>query len=629
MSKLLRIYDSVGSASENSDCINVRDPAAEDEIFIDQVVFREIDRLIPKIVQWAESLSDERIDEKSIEEHMSVPGLPFSLWWLTMIPEKCNQEYEAFWDLIKILAIDIEIERLGPSEITYYGSNNNLFITLRAWEEKYGVRVQASKMCEIEPRKSVPALFSIRKVGPAVLSLVEEVYHHLKSKWIFKVNEKLKSNDRSPSVALVTYASEADLKVGPNNEISSKYWGDLPTLLRDQGYDITWVLLNTNLSKGGRNGLRLIQTKLKNSERERILIVEDVFTIGLAMKALSVFLLVLIKADTLKNRCEFKRKFSLDESKINFFYLFQEVWSRELVSVKGMRNLIKTLCFGRLSESLTYLDFVLFLSEGQSWERSLVGAWKTHQVAPIYGVMHAPQGFGDLKQYSYGGEKLRGGSRTKTMPDGIIGPSTKWKSALVRQGIASEFLFVLEALRFQYLSGRKNSLSSVNGNDYSGVLVVGDVTLNTTTKMLKLLSDSLKYEWFEPCERILFKPHPDCPPVGKVIAALDLGDSFEVTNLPIEKLLPQVRVAFCSSATSVSVEVSWVGKPAIIFKDAEHFIMCPLAGIAKENAVESPEDLARVFRNPKPLNVTEEDICVDKDLIKWSEFLKQSKAKFE
>jgi len=150
-------------------------------------------------------------------------------------------------------------------------------------------------------------------------------------------------------------------------------------------------------------------------------------------------------------------------------------------------------------------------------------------------------------------------------------------------------------------------------------LVLGDYLSSNTHKQMLLLEKAVKSL---PAEVIItIKPHPACP--------IQLEDyphlHAKVVIEPIDKLLPECDVAYCSAVTSAAVDAYCIGVPVISALDPSALNLSPLRGFGNVFFVTSPEELSKALASVPSIILTPKRnkyyFTIDKNLPRWRKLL--------
>ena len=291
-------------------------------------------------------------------------------------------------------------------------------------------------------------------------------------------------------------------------------------------------------------------------------------------------------------------------------------FNESLTGINATRNLLYMYLFKKAFTNLTKQEKGFYLQENQGWECTFIHSWrKAKYNSRLFAIPHTPIKFWDLKVIIDKKTYMRASKLLLPIPDYIGVNSDISKNMHLKNGIPSEKLVSIEALRYLHLNHSSDcSLKSLN-IDKNTVLLLGDVLKSNTLEQMKLLKESLKYVR-KPIQYLL-KPHPathitakDCPDIDVII-----------TDKPINEIINCCQLAYASSATSSSFDAYYLGCKVVTIVNPQGLNASPLRGFKDAVFVSTPIELAHVLNNidriKKEPKKRENILYIDINIPKW------------
>jgi surface carbohydrate biosynthesis protein (TIGR04326 family) len=122
------------------------------------------------------------------------------------------------------------------------------------------------------------------------------------------------------------------------------------------------------------------------------------------------------------------------------------------------------------------------------------------------------------------------------------------------------------------------------------VLILGDVTAASTSKLLQLLEAATSCMAARPVYTV--KPHPNCMVQPESHPSLHL----RVLTSPLAGILRDFDIACASNSTSAAVDAYLAGLPVVVMLDSTELNVSPLRSRPGVRFVSTPEELAAAMQ---------------------------------
>jgi surface carbohydrate biosynthesis protein (TIGR04326 family) len=622
------IADCVGQLKPSKDALpqSERRPPI-DSWFLDSVVEKNIEKTIASILQWIEDLGNAGYGKSTIRDFFCfrLGGKWISTWEFSRLEEKNIYDDAAFWSLIRIRALEIERARFPALQMVYAGSDP----FLRRSFNKPGKDISqnlTSLNSDCEKAKQADHLPIIKVVVASLRILLEEYFWSLQErlKSIFRDTSVAVREDVSPVVSIVTYANSSEIWMDEKENVESVYWGPLPGLLRQQGYRISWVVFNSDLSRPGRIKLRNFMKTVSDKNGDQIHLIEDSLDFSTMIRLARIFFSLIYRVVKISKDSRLRKNFILGESNTNVFPLFMNTWVFSMVSPRAIRNIIKAACFPRYFKNAAESSFALYMSEGQGWEKGLVAGWRAGQKGSIFGVKHSLSGIADLRHYNVVNPRSTLTEKNARLPDKIICISEERLTHMSRFGIPNENLCLAEALRYIGVSRLSTNAPPHEISKKTIFLVIGDVSRSVNERMFKMVAAAKDAGVLGTNETIVFRPHPNAEDCTPILRKLQLQELVCWSKVELIASLHEAKTVFCSTSTSTIFEIGLLGIPVIVFRNKEKSLLCPLySSLDSTMMVDSDADFVEKVVSSVPIKTISGYIPLDSQLPRWRRFLDQ------
>jgi surface carbohydrate biosynthesis protein (TIGR04326 family) len=624
-SQSITIYDSEHRPSSNNKNLAILwrsygDPSQPNTISIPRLVEEQADMLRSRYLSWVHDLGETLIDGKSLVEHLEL-RTRVSYWWMTPFVEKCNYS-KSTWitDAIKLMAFEVWAMDKEIDRVRLISANSALAECLSAWSVRkaaeFNWQIEVDSSATSQGRRAYAA-FPLRI--RAILSLI----HYVLKRWPLIGVGVAKWNKTRARTTFVSYMDNLEPAALASGRFSSRYWGNLPENLCDEGEETNWLHLfvtNTVLKNAhdAANALRSFNGSVAARGGQVHVALDSFLGPGVVFRALLDWWRISRKSSCLEKSVQDR-----NSGELAIWPLFRAEWTDSLAGTTALINLVflhlLTVALGGLRERQTGV----YLQENQGWEFGLLQAWKEQGHGPIAGSPHSTVRFWDLRYFfdprSFDGTQ---GARLPR-PDkvAINGPAAM--QAYRHGNYPAEELVEVEALRYLHLMNCRDRAADPSPKRLR-LLVLSDYSSHHTRVQMKLLEQAL-------CQlpkdmSITLKPHPNYPVPLEEYPGLPLAVVME----PMEQLLENFDVVYTSSITSAAVDAYCAGITVISVLDATALNMSPLRGMEGVYFVSSPSDIKLVLNEliafPCMRLLDRGMFTLDPELPRWKLVLQQFHA---
>jgi surface carbohydrate biosynthesis protein (TIGR04326 family) len=310
-----------------------------------------------------------------------------------------------------------------------------------------------------------------------------------------------------------------------------------------------------------------------------------------------------------------------EHSKLALWPLFVEDWRQSIFGPTAISNILNYNLFESAIKCLPRQRIGIFLQENQGWEFGFIQAWREGNQGQLIGCPHSSVRFWDLRYFFDRRNYEKSKNNRLPIPDKIALNGNVTEEAYVNGGYPSTDLVQVEALRYLYLQdvGEQKKANTIEHRGELRLLVLGEYSPSNTHLQMLLLEKAFKT--LPTGIVITIKPHPACP--------IQLEDyphlQAKVVMEPIDKLLPECDVAYCSAVTSAAVDAYCIGVPVISVLDPSALNLSPLRGFGNVFFVTSPEELSKALASVPSIILAPKRnkyyFTIDKNLPRWRKLL--------
>jgi surface carbohydrate biosynthesis protein (TIGR04326 family) len=582
------------------------------------------DRLRARYLAFIHDLGEQRIDGKSVVEHLDL-GDGFSFWWMTRLAEKSPFKSPQLYDCLRLMALEEILVERTPPRLVLQGGGGDLSKAIGTLCRN--LKIDFVWYSEGQSRKA----WSLRAIYNALPHPLQGLIslRHLAMNWPLRRLERPQWFSDHKAIFFCSYFFHLDLASCAEGRFHSNQWGGMPIYLQQSGRHTNWIhhFLRSPDGVDIQTGLRWLSLFNRDSEKQGCHgFLEMYLSWGVLRRALGKWLRLNIISLRLRKAAD---AFNPRSSGVRLWPVLKTDWNASLRGSAALSNCLWVELFDAALKGMPHQETGVYLWENQGWEAALLRAWRRHGHGRIIGVPHATVVYWHMNNFDDPRCVDAGRKCAKPMPDqlAINGPMA-W-NAFVKAGCLPDRFVEVEALRFQYLAEPGFGLSMTGGLGHVArnfpaqgrprkVLILGDFTVKQTLKMLRCIEDASRLSSAR--VSLTLKPHPACrigPPDYPSL-------SFDVTSSPLAELLPNCDLVFSSNTTSASLESLLAALPVLVYLDDEDFNHSPLRGVEGACFIGTPRELAvalEVDRRYVSVPATEEFFWLDRLMPRWAKVL--------
>ena len=568
------------------------------------------------------------IGKKTIISHLGITS-NFSLWWTTLVAQKCNYLKSPQIDnIIKFLSFQRWCKNKEIGHIQLNTRNHDLiksfekfcteknikFTFLTPAGEK--IKIEHSRSADKEKKLST----RVYRIMPNFFQALAWFIFYLAEHWNLKGVNLDKWKDTSNSITMMSFLVNLDEKQLKMGKHSSAYWGPVPELLHHNNQKINWIHIyekNSHVPNTHEASSKIIE--FTNSSKDIHVLLETFLSFKILFKTLQDWIKVIKVGLSLRN--------TFDDSIANnaLLPLLKKDWNTSIFGQEALKNIIN---FHLLNSALNYLPkqrLGLLLTEYQPQEISFMHCFKKNHHQNLVACAHSTLRFWDLR-YHFDKNIFSDNSQyIMPMPDKLTVNGMSMYKSLSDSNFPVEKMFHVEAQRYLYLENLSIDQSikyDPLNNLPLKLLVMGDYSMANNIQLLECLQNALLIDNFE--IDITFKHHPACP-----IEPQDFPDiNFNQTDESMKELLPKFNIVYTSNPTSASIDAIFSGKPVISIVDPKKLNLSPLRNQPGAFFACSPEELCFILKNFNSLlnddfhNIKSTFFNLDSSLPLWDKLIK-------
>ncbi len=561
------------------------------------------------ILNFIENNSDEikKIYLKWIEELGNIQiykGIPvykylkiknkFSFWWQSFFIQKSNYEHSPHInDSIKLIALQKWMLNKKIFHIKLYTNNKKLAKCLSEFAN--------NKKIKFENKVVSKDIFQIKKINfykiiPYELKALIWITRKIIYSWPLRKIELNSFINIDSDVLFIDYFTNFNQDSLSKGIFKSIYWGNLTEKLKEHKIKTSWIHLLINLdsnrkqfknSKYIRNKFKLFRKTSHNLETHTTLesfispkiILDTIFDwLNLRNKSKDLFL-------------SFKK---IKIKDLNLSPLYFDEWEESCRGVSAISIILQFNLFDRAFDLYKNKSKVVYLFENQSWEFSMLQAWKRIKRNKIIGYSHTSIYYWDLRKF-FSDNTFK--NNEFPVPDMYALNGKNSYKLFLENNINKKRILKVEATRYEYLESNKvlknnQKIKKSFKNKNLSILIICDYKDYYTNKQFQLLyeiKEFLNENFF-----IIIKPHP----VNNKKITID-GLNFCITNKSVVELVNDIDIVFTSTGTATAVEFLHLGKLVITLIDDYVLNLSPLRNIKNVNFISKSNDLLQLLKDIK------------------------------
>jgi len=530
-----------------------------------QALEAHADLIRGKYLAWAHELGELVIRGRALRDRfVFAPGA--NLWPQSVFVEQSPWKQRSLETILKLLALELLLDRERPAQLCYVGANRGLHKVLRALCSERRIRYEWQRR-RARPDWSARGL--LRVLPHPVQGAIQLLRYALTG--IAPRAAVAEPPGQGARVLfcgpLFNYEAEATRAEG----FRSRFWTVLPDLLSQESAQVRWLHFfyrheqTPSVRRARRMLARLNQSAAPGGVHY---LMNSYLTVAGLGRMLSQWLKV--GAESMAVGASLRRRFA-HRPRESYWPIIREDWGKAFRGWGCVENLFYAECFDRALQLLPRQDQGIYLMEHQGWERALARAWRRHGHGRLTGVAHATVRYWDLRYHSDPRRYQAPCRPCLPGPDVVALNGRAAREAYCATTAARESLVECEALRYLNLIPRpRQPAPEAGGNRRLSILVLGDYMRASTDAVLRLLERARPDE-----AEIIVKPHPNCP----VHAARFPGLDLRVVDGTVFELASRADVVLAGNLTSAAVEAFVGGARVLVHDDGSAVNYAPLRGV--------------------------------------------------
>lgn len=411
------------------------------------------------------------------------------VWNLSRFCELANHDKSPNVDILfKLFSLEVLINEVDAESVCFIGFPCDLTPIIKSMASSATVKDESTEKVILSP-----STFLNRFIKSMAYSMLTLLLIAVRS--IFSAQIKYTSNS---DVVIVDYLYEFDSSDQVNYK--SKYWGELPSILRKQGYSISWF--HIFVSHRATESLASARQAIHGLSTDSHYLVEDFQTLKGAFRSLKTQL----KFWYLLSR----RRQLLDNTPPDYYWpLFVHDWVRSFESVELFRNLMFKESFRAAIPKAKSGATLIYICENQPWEYALCNEALFKNYDNIVASLQATVRYWDFR-YLHNLQRSHFINSAQALAPHIIACSSEDQEKLLL-GSTSALLHQVEAYRM----GKEHDVTlKQNDDDLKIVVVAGEYSDVRTLNLFDLIRniDQCVLE----CFKLYYRSHPsstlDIPP---------------------------------------------------------------------------------------------------------------------
>jgi surface carbohydrate biosynthesis protein (TIGR04326 family) len=526
------------------------------------------ERLRQKYLAWIHDLAECRIADRRVVDHLAL-GEDLSYWWMTLLAEKNPWKSPSINDAVRLLALEEIVADQKPSRLRLVSADYRLNEVASDFCRNLNIAYEWRRL-ERKPLWHW-TLADIYRTLPQPVQALISLGRRLAGRWSLRGADKSGWIGGDRALLFCSYFVHLDKALCEKGEFYSRQWEGIPKLLQDEGFGTNWI--QHYLPSSAVPNTRVAKEWVRSFNRKGAEIafhsfLDTYLSPHIVFRVLYRWIGLNIVHWRLRG---IRSAFRPRGSSLSFWPVMHRDWHGSLCGAVAMSNLLWIELFGAALADLPRQQRGLYLCEGQSWERAFIHAWRKNDHGRLIGVAHSTVRFWDLRYFEDPRTVRSADPLRQPQPDLVALNGKAAIDALSHAGYPKEKMAECEAVRYAYLNDLRAAPAQQRARDATiKVLILGDITSESTTKLLRLLEGAVGQLPTQPAFTV--KPHPNCMVNAQDYPSLSLT---VVTNALAEILL-DFDIAYASSSTSAAVDAYLAGLPVVVMLDGAELNLSPL-----------------------------------------------------
>lgn len=535
--------------------------------------------------------------EKNQQKFCNFKYLDISLLEISLVLEKNPFKSPKIYDCLKLLALEILINKKEIKKVLYCGNSSDIYLSLKEFCN--------NKKIEFDSKTK----FNIKET--LIFHFFYSLYFYFF--FILKNFKKTKVKNFDSKITFFSYF------VHFNNTQEKKYnsllWGGINNLLKKMRISSNWFhfYVPSNQVQNINIGKKKINLFNENNLESHGFINVFISYKNLLYIFYQYLKFFIINIFIIKNK---KDIFSNSISKTNFYYFMKKDFDRSFFGDVMIYNLLNILSIDQILKKIPKQKIGFYLIENQGWELCLIKLWRKYNHSRLVGCINSTIRFWDLR-YFKNKEQFH---NNKNNPDFYFFNSKYFRNIAIKNYYPDFKCKLVEGVRYNHLIKNKKDKKNNNSkksNNIEKILLVGDINFNENFILLKEINkvqDQLNNSKF------FFKPHPtnsvklinDLTMKYKKIIFFNSNKHINFSNFD---------TIICANGTSAILDCLILNLKCCSVKIFGTLDLFPLSGRFKKYQISNTKKLLIFIRNKKIKKFKEKIIYLDERLINWQNFI--------
>ncbi|OUU30386.1 MAG: hypothetical protein CBB97_01030 [Candidatus Endolissoclinum sp. TMED37] len=575
----------------------------KNEISLHEYLNENSDKIKNKYLKLISDFGNIKINNKKLNNSFKLDN-DYSLWWSSLINEKCNyQKSKELDNFILYLSFIDWVKKHNLKELELYSENKNLLLSIKNWCKLNNVKFIYNSKIILYLKSIFNFIYYVKLL---FFPLIWNIYFYIKCipYKLFKKNNIVNKKQ----ITLVSYLLNYEII---DSKFKSKYWTSLIDKLKDNNVFINFIHIgmNENFFKTFKQIKELKNIKtLSNIENHTFLSQNYDF-----ITFVKIYLLYFIKVfETLRIIYNLKSNKKLN---IEWNFICNDFY-QSFLGVDLMKNIINYNLYKKHLSNFSKDSKCIYLFENQNWEISLLYNWKKYINQEIIGFSHSTVRYWDLRYFFYKNDVLI--KQCNYLFPKLIAANGDYAMNLLKKSFPTNMLCKVESLRYLYLSDNQFKDNKFGEYKKLKILVLTDFDKKLSIKQLKVLNN---LENFNKDIKLIIKAHPGMIFNFKKYLLLN----HYVTDKHVDVLFDDVDIVYTSSFSSVAVEAYFRFKKVICYLDPSGLNLSPLLDFDNVDFIRNYKDLSysiECYLNMKNQNNKIENyFYLNKNLNNWMNLL--------
>jgi surface carbohydrate biosynthesis protein (TIGR04326 family) len=554
------------------------------------------DEIRRRYLAWVHELGETPVNGTPLRAHFAFHD-GVNPWSTSVFVEQSPWRQRSVEPILKVMAIDLLMEREPPARMRYAGADGDLAQVLRAICRRRGVPFEAT-------------LHPGRTAGQSWRHRLPQWLQGLLGLALFAITRvPLRPARPEPDsgglrIAICApYFNNNGADAGAA-EFQSRFWTVLPAQLESGGYRITWLhsfYVHATAPDVATAHRQIRRIDGAPGAHGRHYLLESFLTAGGWLRVAARWFATAARSFAAG------RELARREP---YWPMMKPDWAKAFRGAGSLEALSYAECYARAFERMPRQHEGLYLMECQGWERALIQAWRSRGHGRLAGAVHSTIRYWDLRYHADPRRDV--GPARLPSPDVVLVNGAESARQYRSTSPAREPLVDVEALRYLHLARlpprREPSASALV------VLVLGDYLLEGTLGVMKVVEAACGDD---DAIEVRVKPHPNCPVDPAAFPRLRFG----VATGEVLALSRESHVVVSGNLTSAAVDAYVGGARVLVLDDGRGINCSPLRGAPGVTFIRDVAQLRAALESARATAATPGDtgsfFHVDTALPRW------------